>query len=182
MSKSSYEFDPCEIDGSNEEEQITLDSWKPTQHKPKIVASKWRQEQIGTNYNQEPGIDELNKIHMFLKKKAPDSEIMHAFGINAETLIAIKKDKYDPIDGISLDNQSKIYKEFKRLEDRIDSLLRGINYIGKCMFIDKKDEAAFKKSFKKPAKAKSGKKPKEEVIDQSDEIIEFSEDFLAEEE
>jgi len=162
-SEGSYTFDPCAIDGSD---KVTLDTWKPTVHQPKIVASEWRQNQIGENFNQHPGIDELNKIHTYLKRKASDSDIMKAFGISAETLIAIKKDKYDPVEGISLDNQSKIYKEFKRLEDRIDSLLRGINFIADCMFTDKISKAAFKKSFRKPKKEKKVKKNEGiEVID-----------------
>jgi DNA gyrase/topoisomerase IV subunit A len=180
MSEASYEFDPCSIDGSDQEEEpVTLDNWKPSEHKPKIVASKWRQDSIGTNFNQQPGLDELNKIHMFLKKKASDADIMKAFGISAETLIAIRKDKYDPVDGISLDNQSKIYKEFKRLEDRIESLLRGINHIADCMFIDKKSKADYKKSFKKPKKAKVEKKPKDEEYE---EMCEQNDDFSPEEE
>ena len=180
MSEASYEFDPCSIDGSDQEDEpVTLENWKPSENKPKIVASKWSQESIGTNFNQQPGLDELNKIHMYLKKKASDYDIMKAFGINAETLVAIKKDKYDPVDGISLDNQSKIYKEFKRLEDRIDSLLRGIDYIAECMFSSTKDKAAYKKSFKKPKKAKIEKKPKD---DESEEICEQSDNFGGEEE
>ena len=182
MSEASYEFDPCSIDGSDQEEPVTLDNWKPSSKQPKIVASKWRQEQIDGNYNQQPGIDELQKIHMYLKKKASDSEIMNAFGISSETLVAIKKDKYDPVDGISLDNQSKIYKEFKRIEDRIDSLLRGINHIAECMFIDKKSKAEYKKSFRKPKKAKAGKKPKCEKNEECDEICEQNDDFSPEEE
>ncbi len=174
MSEPSYEFDPCEIDGSNEE-PVTLDNWKPTEHKPKIVMSQWRQDAIGDNFNQQPGIDELNKIHMFLKKKASDSEIMKAFGITAETLVAIKKDKYDPVDGISLDNQSKIYKEFKRLEDRIESLLRGINFIAEAMFVTKADKAAYKKSFKKPKKAKPAPKVKSQKNDKNEICEEFCE-------
>ncbi len=176
--ESSYEFDPCSIDGSDEED-ITLDNWKPSEDKPKIVPSKWRQEQIGNNFNQEPGIDDLNKIHMHLKKKAPDADIMKAFGINAETLIAIKKDKYDPIDGIALDNQSKIYKEFKKVEEKIESLLRGINHIAEIMFIDKEEKAAFKKSFKKPRKEKGSKKAKKE---EPEEICEQNDDYSGEEE
>ena len=181
--EASYEFDPCSIDESDkEEEPVTLDNWKPTEHKPKIIASQWRQDAIGTNFNQQPGLDELNKIHMYLKKKASDSDIMKAFGINAETLVAIKKDKYEPVDGISLDNQSKIYKEFKRLEDRIDSLLRGIDYVAECMFSSKKDKAAYKKSFKKPKKVSPGKKPKVEKNEESEEICEQSDNFGGEEE
>lgn len=183
MSEASYDFDPCSIDGSDQEdEEVTLDNWKPSEKKSKIVASKWRQEQIDGNYNQQPGLDELNKIHMYLMKKESDSDIMNAFGINAETLVAIKKDKYDPVDGISLDNQSKIYKEFNRLEDRIDSLLRGIDYIAECMFSSKKDKAAYKRSFKKPKKVSPGKKPKVEKNEESVEICEQSDNFGGEEE
>lgn len=178
MSEASYEFDPCTLDGSDQDEEpVTLDNWKPSVKKSKIVPSKWREEAIGTNFNQQPGLDELHKILMYLKKKASDAEIMNAFGITAETLIAIKKDKYDPIDGISLDNQSKIYKEFKRIEDRIESLLRGINFIAECMFVDKEDKAKFKKSMKKPKKAKAVKKPKSEVNEESEEICEQSDNF-----
>lgn len=180
MIEASYEFDPCSVDGSDQEESITLDNWKPTAQKPKIVPSKWREEQIGNNFNQEPGIDELHKINMYLKKNAPDSEIMKAFGVNAETLIAIKKGKYDPVDGISLDNQSKIYREFKRIEDKIASLLRGLNHIAKIMFIDKEEHNEYKKALKKPRKAKPGKRPKvrepEEMYEQSDD------DYCGEEE
>ncbi len=162
MSKieESYDFDPCTLDGSDldEDDDVSIDRWKPTVLRPKIVASEWRKNSIGTNYNQEPGLDELRKIQMFLKKKASDSDIMDAFGINAETLIAIKKDKYDPVYGISLDNQSKIYKEFSKIENKIDGFLRGLNYIAEIMFIDKKEKDKFKKSMKKPKKNKSAKK------------------------
>jgi hypothetical protein len=179
MSEGSYEFDPCSIDGSDKE-RSTLDSWKPTEHKPVIVASKWREQQIGDNFNQQPGIDELQKIHRYLKKKASDSDIMKAFGITAETLVAIKKDKYDPVEGISLDNQSKIYREFKRLEERIESLFRGIHYIGDCLYTDDLSQDLFKLSFKKPVKKSKAKKSEdcevtEEICDQNDE---FSEDFI----
>jgi DNA gyrase/topoisomerase IV subunit A len=163
MSEQSYEFDPCSIDGSDKEE-VTLDSWKPKAKIEGMPLSQWRQDQIGSNFNQQPGIDELNKIHAFIKQRKSDSDIMKAFGITAETLIAIKKDKYDPVEGISLDNQSKIYKEFKRLEERIDSLLRGINHIAECMFTTKADKAAYKKSLKKPKKEKVSKVKKNEKI------------------
>jgi len=173
MSEASYEFDPCSIDGSDQEDKpVTLDNWKPTADKPKIVPSKWRQDSIGTNFNQEPGLDELQKIQMFLKKKASDADIMKAFGITAETLIAIKKDKYDPIDGISLDNQSKIYKEFRKIDEKIEGFLRGLNYIAETIFFDKEEKDKFKKSMKKPKKAKAVKKPKgkcaDEICEQSD--------------
>jgi DNA-binding Xre family transcriptional regulator len=180
MAEESYTFDPCSIDGSDKE-KVTLDNYKPTVHKPLIVPSSWRQNQIGDNFNQQPGMDELKKIMMYLKRKASDSEIMKAFGITAETLVSIKKDKYDPVEGISLDNQSKIYKEFKRLEDRIDSLLRGINFISECMFTDRISKDAYKKSFRKPKKEKKEKiKGKAEVISEKyDNSKEISEDFVS---
>lgn len=188
--ETSYEFDPCSIDESDkEEEPVTLDNWKPKSEKPIIIPSKWRQEAIGTNFNQHPGLDELKKINMYLKKKAPDSDIMKAFGINAETLLAIKKNHYDPVQGISLDNQSKIYNEFERLEKRIESLMNGINYMANIMFIDKKEKAEFKKSFRKVKKATPSKKPKivnneycEDFCDYNDEICEQRDDFSPEEE
>ena len=95
-------------------EEITLDNWKPSTQKKHIQKSEWREKQNNGDFNQSPGIDELYKINMYLKKKYPDSEIMDVFGITSETLVAIKRNCYDPIDGISLDNQSKIYKEFLR--------------------------------------------------------------------
>ena len=166
MSEASYEFDPCSIDGSDteEEEQVTLDNWKPSK-KAKIIPSKWRQQMIGSNFNQEPGLDELHKINGFLKKKVPDSEIMNAFGITADTLVAIKKDKYDPIDGISLDNQSKIYKEFRKVEEKMDGFLRGLNYLAETMFIDRKEKEKFIKSMKKPKRVSTAKKDKSEDME-----------------
>lgn len=131
------------------DEEVTFVNWKPSQKKPNIVQSQWRKEQIGNNYNQQPGLDGIRKIQSYLKKKVPDAEIMQAFGISAETLIAIKLDKYDPVSGISLDNQSKIYKEFKIINDKLESLTGAINFIGRALFIDKQDKIAFRQSFQK---------------------------------
>ena len=99
---------------------------------------------------------------MHLKKKISDAEIMKAFGITAETLVAIKRHKYDPIDGISLDNQSKIYKQFSSLQEQIESQMRGLNHLADIIFrfVDKKEKEEFKKSFKKPKRAKAIKKDK----------------------
>src|SRR6185369_10416128 len=91
--EQSYNFDPCTLDDSQDDE-VTLDNWKPTPKNDGIIQSEWRQKQIGNNFNQQPGIDELKKIDMYLKKKKSDADIMRAFGINAETLVAIKKNKY----------------------------------------------------------------------------------------
>ena len=182
MSEASYEFDPDNINESDEDAEVeTIDNWKPSVKKSTIEPSQWRQKQIDGNYNQLPGLDELQKIHMYIKKKASDADIMHTFGIAAETLIAIKKNNYDPIDGISLDNQSKIYKEFNRLNDKIASLLRGLNHMAKIMFIDKKERDEYKNSLKKPKTTKSSKDNKceknekyedSEICEQSDEFHE----------
>jgi len=139
MSETSYDFDPCTLDNSQDDEEITLDNWKPRTKSNEIIQSEWRQKQIGNNFNQEPGMDELKKIEMYLKKKKSDSDIMKTFGINAETLVAIKKNKYCPIDGISMDNLSKIYSEFKSLGTQILKLQRSSDYLSKILFIDPND-------------------------------------------
>ncbi len=174
MSERSYEFDPCEIDGSDKEDDVTLDSWKPSVKKKVIVQSEWRKNQIGDNFNQQPGIDELKKIYSFLNKKASDADIMKTFGITAETLVAIKKDKYSPVDGISLDNQSKIYKEFKSLTDQIATLKRMIEVMVDTMFVDKISKDEFKKACKKPKAQKKSKKY--DVCEESDDFCEKNEE------
>ena len=106
MSEGSYYFDPTEIDNLDEDGEESLDNWKPKAKKQELTQSEWRKNQIGDNFNQEPGLDDLDKIHSLIRKKAPDSEIMRVFGINAHTLIAIKERRYCPVDGISLNNLS----------------------------------------------------------------------------
>lgn len=178
MGQRSYEFDPCSIDGSDKQEEVSLDNWKPSLQKKGIVQSEWRKNQIGDNFNQQPGIDELKKIYSFLRKKASDAEIMRVFGINAETLVAIKKDKYSPVDGISLDNQSKIYKHFKSLEDKIAKLQKMIDVMVDTMFVDKIAKEEFKKLCKKP---KAQKKPKKyEDYEESEDFCEKDEEFCEE--
>jgi len=175
MSERSYEFDPCALDGSNKEEPVTLDSWKPSLKKKVIVQSEWRKNQIGDNFNQQPGLDELKKIYMFLNKKASDAEIMQTFGITAEMLVAIKKEKYDPVDGISLDNQSKIYKEFENLNKQLSKLKRMIDEMVNTMFTDKQSKDAFKEACKKPKPPKKAKKY--ENCEESEEFCEKNEEI-----
>jgi hypothetical protein len=118
MVEESYEFDPCTIDGSDESTEgfQSIDDWRPTVHKRRIPRSQWREVANQGRFDLKPGIDELRKIEGYIRKKFDDYDIMEVFGINAETLIAIKHGNYDPLDGISLDNQSKIYREFKKVE------------------------------------------------------------------
>lgn len=131
----SYSFDPCSIDGSNEEE-ITLDNWKPTVKTDRLVMSEWRLNQNGTNHDLDPGIDELKKIQSYLRKKRSDSDIMKMFGVSSETLVAIKKGCYSPVDGISMDNLSKIQKEFAALEKKIERHKETLIFMGEIMFTD----------------------------------------------
>jgi hypothetical protein len=179
MSESSYEFDPCSIDGSDQEEEpVKMDDWKPGQKKPNIVQSEWRKNKIGKNFNQQPDLDDLKKIVGFLKKKVADAEIMQTFGITAETLVAIKKDKYDPIDGISMDNQSKIYKEFKRLQDMMEAYQRGLNFFASTLF---GMEEGYKKALLKPKPKKKNVK-KDDEYDENSEFCEENADLSSEEE
>lgn len=157
-------FEDCSDD-------VSIDDWRPRVKKAKIIPSEWRQEQIVSNFNQQPGTDELRKIYGFLKKNVPDYDIMNAFGISAEMLVAIKSGHYDPVDGISLDSQSKIYKEFRKIEDRIEALERGFQFLADCMFSHKDDFKALKKAMKKPKKKSYDKRSKyEEMCKQRDEF------------
>lgn len=174
MSETSYEFDPCSIDESHKEEKITLDNWKPRPKADEIIKSEWRQKQIGTNFNQEPGLDELKKIQVYLKKKKKDSDIMSTFGISAETLVAIKKNKYCPIDGISMDSLSKIYAEFKVLGDAILKLKRSSEYVAKTLFTKKADL----KKYKDFCNASRGAKQKNTNIEEADISIDTSQERL----
>lgn len=128
MTQGSYEFDPCSVDGSDEvedsEEEVTLDSWKPSPKKDILrEPSKWRQEQNSKGYGfMNPGLDEIKKIRHYLRNKRSDLEIMDTFAINADTLFAIKNNRFDAVDGI-IDNQTDIlFKTTALHERRIDDI------------------------------------------------------------
>lgn len=131
MVEESYEFDPCTIDGSDESTDgfQSIDDWKPSITKRRIPRSQWREAQNQGRFDLKPGLDDLRKIEGFIKKKYDDYDVMEVFGINAETLIAIKHGNYDPLDGISLDNQSKIYREFKKVERDIQKISYALTMI-----------------------------------------------------
>lgn len=166
MKTTYYDFDPSDLDdlqdAEDRDDMVTLDNWKPTEkkHTDEIIQSEWRQKTIGINFNQQPGLDELRKIEAYLKKKKADSEIMKTFGIDAETLVAIKKNKYCPINGISLDNLSKIYIEFKTVKESLVKLQRGADYLASILFMSKIDLETYK-YFCKHGKTKN--KPKKEL-------------------
>lgn len=176
MQDESYEFDPCVLDESDrlndddlvngwrtvefedlEDDGITLDTWAPVHslNKKKLIPSNWRKEKIGNDFDQEPGLDDLKKIKKYLARKAGDSEIMQAFGINAETLVAIKNDRFSPVYGISTDNLSKVQNEFERLEKSIDKLNKAIKYIANILIIDPDELKYFKNKYIKKSKKSS---------------------------
>ncbi len=127
--RASYEFDPCSLDGSDKDVPISIDSWKPTAKKDGIPRSDWRQQQNDGDYNQQPGLDDLKKIKIYLKKKYPDYQIMDAFGISCETLVAIKRNCYHPVGGIALDDQSKLYKHFSLIDKKISRICDALKFI-----------------------------------------------------
>jgi len=165
--ENSYEFDPCSIEENNEDEEVSLDNWKPRKKEKTIIQSEWRKNQIGNDFNQQPGLDDLNKIQMYLKKNRPDAEIMKAFGVSAEMLVAIKKENYSPVEGISCDNLSKIQNEFKKINKTIMQLKRGVDYITKAIFQNKNELNKFKEHViptkKIRVRDKKEKKRKENV-------------------
>lgn len=178
MDDRSYEFDPCTLDGSDKEE-ITLDNWKQRKKEKTIIQSQWRKTQIGSDFNQQPGLDDLGKIAMFLKKKKSDAEIMHVFGISAETLIAIKKNKYCPVEGIALDNLSKIYNEFENLKKRMDKVERGADYLSKVLFLSEDDLKEYK-DYCKPPKYKKNNKDNLESNPETGQSVDQDENLIKE--
>jgi hypothetical protein len=149
--------------------EYTLDTWKPSEKKEEMNQSEWRKNKNGNDYNQPPDLDDFRKIKMFLKKDKPDYEIMRVFGINAETLFAIKTNRYCPVDGISFDTLSKIFNEFHKLEKMIKKLKRSTKYISDVILMDDKN----KKDYKDYCEEK-GKYKKSEI----DEIDEIDDDYL----
>ncbi len=149
MLDRSFSMD-SNVDDYEQDDFVSIDEWKPSEKKNVVIPSSWRKKQIGDYFNQQPGLDEIKKIKRFLRQKKPDAEIMNAFGITCDVLSAIKTDRYSPVEGISLDNLSKIYKEHVRIEERINKLQRGLNYIAKVLFIDKISMGEYKKACKKP--------------------------------
>ena len=164
--QDSYEFDPCQFD---DEDVVSIDTWKPSAGKTNnIVKSEWRQKQNTWRYDLEPGIDDLKKIEARLKKKYPDSQIMDEFGISAETLVAIKKGCYSPVEGISLDNQSKIYREFRlvnlKIDRKVEKIMKAFEFIHENLVTKKhKDE------FYKLIKNRKVKKEITELLEDEDE-------------
>lgn len=116
------------------DKEISIDEWKPSEKSNKIIQGEWRKKLIGDNFDQTPSLDDFKKIKMYLKREHSDSEIMGVFGINANTLMAIKEGRFCPIDGIELDNLSKVYNEFQRIDKRANKMEVSIKYLVKFLF------------------------------------------------
>jgi hypothetical protein len=126
---------------------VTLDTWKPSEKKEGLIQSNWRREKIGDNFNQHVDYSDLRKIKAYLKKNASDYEIMRVFGITAEKLVAIKKNKYTPENGIEPDN-----KELDAIEDKLIILKIAIDYIAEMIFISEESRLDYESSCRKKAK------------------------------
>jgi hypothetical protein len=162
----TYDFDPEILDRMEddfEEEEISIDDWKPREKSsiPKLVQSEWRRKLIGNDFNQEPDIDDVKKIKMYIKKKCSDAEIMATFGISADVLIAIKKNRYDPGDGIRADYIDKIYKVLKEQAAINKQTSKALEFISGAIFNTSEQIKAYKEHLK-GRQGKKAKKPPQE--------------------
>lgn len=142
---------------SLDEDEFTLDTWSPKKTLPCIPKSQWRQEYNEKMPHSSPGLDDLRKIKLYIKKKYPDCQIMDAFNINCDTLVAIKNNCYCPVEGISLDNLSKISKEFSRVEKKLDRIFEALKFLSNNGFEahETQKRLFFKSLISSPRNAKS---------------------------
>lgn len=122
---------------------ISMEQWEPAKKEEKIVQSQWRKNQVNENYERQPCLDDLRKINVFIKKKIPDHEIMRTFGINSDVMIAIKRKKYCPVEGIKLDNLCKIYIEFEKISKKINKIKRGNDYLASILLISDEEKTKY---------------------------------------
>ena len=64
---------------------------------------------------------------------------MHYFGINSETLTAIKQENYCSAEGILINDLETMEKELKRINEILIKARRANDYIAQVLFIDNKD-------------------------------------------
>jgi hypothetical protein len=162
MKDGMYEFDPEIFDADTEDDFESIDNWKPSEKSKKLITSEWRKNRIGNDFNQQPDLDDLIKIKSFLKKGYPDFEIMENFGINSEVLSAIKKNNYCAVEGIKLDNLTKIFNEFKKIENSISKNNLSIKYILKTICRKETKLNEYKEFIKKESKSKKAMKKEED--------------------
>lgn len=150
----SYYFDPSSLDREDENredvsEEITLDDWKPRKKGNKLIKSDWRRKQNGNDHNLQPSFDDVKKIKVYLQKRYPDIEIMEAFAISGDTLVAIKKDKYCPVEGILFDDLELVFDEIKNIKSAIKKLQKETSYIATNFFNDPDELKKFKLACKR---------------------------------
>jgi hypothetical protein len=119
-----------------------------TIEKKKVVPSNWRTKRNAGNFNIEPGFDDLKHINRYIKKGAPDFEIMEAFGLSARTMQAIRENRYSSVDGISQDNIKKIQQEFLYINKQVTMLTKALTKLVDTIFIDKDSMNEFMKDTK----------------------------------
>jgi hypothetical protein len=141
---------------------VSLDDWKPSEKpKKKLIQSEWRKNKIQEDCNQDPGLDDFRKIKSAIKKGCNDHEIMINYGINAETIVAIKQDIYNPARGArhfhsyDLDlvkDGTKMFLEFQKIQDECYGIMQAMHFLNDILFNTAKDKKNFKDIF-------TGKKP-----------------------
>lgn len=171
--EDSYEFNPEIFDILNET-TCSLDDWKPKQKFKRLVISKWREEYNEGKIDGDASLDDVEKIKSYIKKGYGDAEIMGAFAISCETMIAIKNNSYTPGDGIQRDLDS-VYNEFlnfredmkervtklehdrkvlleykKDTQKRIERFYRTFEFISDIMFVDPKMNRMFYRKLRIP--------------------------------
>jgi hypothetical protein len=155
------------------DDEVTLDTWKPSTPEKKLIPSKWRQEQMGNNYNQDVGGDELKKIKSALNKKFPDHEIMQAYGISAQTLVDIKEGRINPHAGITrgtlntvneFDEINSILKKISAVQARLYGINCAFRELAKILYGDKDQQKEFLKLLEKK-RINAKKEPKDDEED-----------------
>ena len=160
MMDELYEFDLDSLDDTDIDDGysiVSLDDWEPEKKTKTVPKSQWRSDYKDADPCQRPGLDEIRKINFYIKNKYPDHQIMDSFGISAEILVAIKSRNYCPVDGISLDNLSKIQKEFEKIDKKIELIYKALQFFADNGF---NEADSFKRSAFKGIISRSKKKNK----------------------
>jgi len=101
----------------SKENEVTLDSWKPSYEAPSLVCSKWRKAQNQNDYHVPPTLSDIPKIKKYIAKNVPDFEIMHSFHMDAKTMSAIHEDRYDAAEGIIAEKPYQVRQKIEKLYD-----------------------------------------------------------------
>lgn len=148
----------------------SIEDWRPSVIKRRTVPiSAWRQAQIAGNYNQKVGARDLKKIQGFIKRGAPEFEILESFGISAETLIAIKKNRYEAGTGIVDDRVEFVLEDIKPLLKKAHKYRKALDSIAVNLFPNHKDFAEATLYFIQQMQRDKLKKSKKST--QEDEIL-----------